>query len=239
MCFVTGQGTPGGAIGENDVDGGTTTLLTPVFDLSAASQMCKIAYVRWYSNNQGGAPNADNWVVDISNDGGSTWTSVENTNPPNNLQNVWVNVLVDVVALFGTPNQVQLRFKASDLATGSIVEAAVDDLVILTRNGTAALEEPAGSAPVRFAVGPNQPNPFNPQTTITYSLPSRGEVTVTVFDVSGRLVRTLFQGVESAGVKSITWNGVDDAGQAVASGVYYYRVESLGQSATRKMVLMK
>ncbi len=239
QCFVTGQGTPGGAVGEADVDGGTTSLLTPVLDLSQYTQMCKIAYVRWYSNNQGGAPNADNWVVDISNDGGTTWTSVENVNPPNNLQNVWISVLVDVVALFGTPNQVQLRFRASDLATGSVVEAAVDDLVILARGGTAAIDEPAASAPVRFAVGPNQPNPFNPQTTITYSLPSRGEVTVTVFDVSGRLVRTLFQGVESAGAKTISWNGVDDAGQSVASGVYYYRVESLGQSATRKMVLMK
>ncbi len=239
MCYVTGQGVAGGGLGAADVDGGTTTLLTPVYDLSQYTQMCKLSYERWYSNNQGGAPNADNWVVDISNDGGTTWTSVENVNPPNSLQNTWVNVLVDVVALFGTPNQVRLRFKASDLGSGSVVEAAVDDLVLLTRQGSSAIDEPAASAPVRFAVGPNQPNPFNPQTTITYSLPSRGEVTVTVFDVSGRLVRTLFQGVESAGVKTIAWNGVDDAGQSVASGVYYYRVESLGQSATRKMVLMK
>ncbi len=238
MCFVTGQGSVGGAIGENDVDGGTTTLLSPVYDLSQYTQMCKIGYERWYSNNLGNAPNADNWVVDISNDGGATWTNVENTNPPNELQNIWVPILVDVVALFGTPNQVQLRFKASDLGTGSIVESAVDDLVILTLQGSAAVENPA-AAPARFAVGPNQPNPFNPQTTITYSLPTRSEVTVTVFDVSGRQVRTLLHGMQEAGVKTVTWNGLDDAGQAVSSGVYYYRVEAGVEVATRKMVLVK
>jgi hypothetical protein len=201
--------------------------------------MCKLSYERWYSNNQGSAPNADNWVVDISNDGGTTWTSVENVNPPNTLQNTWVNVLVDVVALFGTPNQVQLRFKAGDLGTGSVVEAAVDDLVLLTGQGSTAVEDPTAAAPVRFAVGPNQPNPFNPQTTITYSLPARGEVTVTIFDVSGRLVRMLHRGVEPAGERTVAWNGLDDAGQPLSSGVYYYRVEALGQSATRKMVLLK
>jgi leucyl aminopeptidase len=239
MCYVTGQGVPGGSVGAADVDGGTTTLLTPVYDLSQYTQMCKLSYERWYSNNQGGSPNLDNWVVDISNDGGATWTSVENVNPPNTLQNTWVNVLVDVVALFGTPNQVRLRFKASDLGSGSVVEAAVDDLVLLTRQGSSTVEDPAASAPIRFAVGPNQPNPFNPQTTITYSLPERGEVTVTIFDVAGRAVRALFHGVQPAGEQAIVWTGRDDAGQPVASGVYYYRVDALGQSAVRKMALVK
>ncbi len=238
-CFVTGQGTPGGAIGENDVDGGTTSLLTPVYDLSQATQNCKVAYYRWYSNNRGSSPNADNWVVDVSNDGGVNWTSVENINPPDTQQNTWVPIVVDIVALFGTPDQVQLRFRASDLGTGSIVEAAVDDLVILTNQASAAVSEPAAAVPARFAVGPNQPNPFNPSTTISYSLPERSEVAVTVFDVSGRQVRTLVRAVQEAGEKSVTWNGLDDGGQSVSSGVYYYRVEAAGQAATRKMVLVK
>ena len=238
-CYVTGNALPGQSIGTNDVDGGTTTLLSPIYDLSTATSMAKVSYFRWYSNNQGNAPNADNWVVDVSNDGGTTWTSVENVNPPNNEQNVWLPIEVDIIALFGIPDQVQLRFKASDLGSGSIVEAAVDDLVILTRGGALAVESPAESAPVRFAVGPNRPNPFNPSTTITYSLPERTEVKVSVFDVSGREVRQLLNEVQEAGERSVQWNGVDDAGQALSSGVYYYRVEASGLSATRKMVLIK
>jgi hypothetical protein len=238
-CYVTGNAQPGQSIGTNDVDGGTTTLLSPIYDLSTATAMAKVSYFRWYSNNQGNAPNSDFWVVDVSNDGGSTWTSVENVNPPNNEQNVWLPIEVDIIALFAIPDQVQLRFKASDLGSGSIVEAAVDDLVILTRGGALAVESPAESAPVRFAVGPNRPNPFNPATTITYSLPERSEVRVSVFDVSGREVRQLLNQVQEAGERSVEWNGVDDAGQALSSGVYYYRVEANGLSATRKMVMIK
>jgi hypothetical protein len=239
LCFVTGNGAVGGGVGDNDVDGGTTTLLSPVFNLSAATQSCIVSYWRWYSNNQGGDPNNDFWVVDISNDGGTTWQSVENVNPPNAQQNIWVRVDVDVLALFGAPNQVKLRFKASDLATGSVVEAAVDDLVALTTGASAGVEGPVASAPVRFSVGPSQPNPFNPSTTLTYTLPAATEVKVTVFDATGRAVRELTRGPEIAGVHAIAWDGRDGNGAAVSSGVYHIRVEAAGQAGTRKIVLLK
>jgi hypothetical protein len=239
MCFVTGNGPVGGDVGVNDVDNGTTTLLSPTFNLSAATQSCIVSYWRWYSNNQGGAPNTDNWVVDISNDGGTTWVSAENVNPPNAQQNTWVRVDVNVIALFGTPNQVKLRFRASDLGTGSIVEAAVDDLVVLTSSGTTGIEGPAAAAPVRFTVGPSQPNPFNPSTTLTYSLPSQTEVSVTVYDAAGRVVRELSRKIETAGEHAISWDGRDSAGATMSSGVYHIRVEAAGQAGTQKIVLLK
>jgi CRISPR/Cas system endoribonuclease Cas6 (RAMP superfamily) len=160
-------------------------------------------------------------------------------NPPSNLQNVWVKVDVNVIALFGAPNQVKLRFRASDLSTPSLVEAAVDDLVVLAASGTTGVEEPASSAPVRFTVGPSQPNPFNPSTTLTYTLPARTEVSVTVYDAAGRVVRELSRKVETAGEHAISWDGRDTAGATVSSGVYHIRVEAAGQAGTQKIVLLK
>lgn len=131
QCFVTGQGSPGGSLGENDVDGGQTTLTSPVFDFSAGDG--SISYWRWYSNNAGSTPNTDVFVVDVTNNGGATWTNVETVGPAGaGTSGGWVYhefVLSDFVA--PTAN-VQLRFIASDEGQGSLVEAAIDDLQIFT-----------------------------------------------------------------------------------------------------------
>ncbi len=244
MAFVTGQcsgvNCPTCTLGCNDVDGGTTTLLSPVWDLSAATDRADVSYYRWYSNATGAAPNADNWVVDVSNDGGSTWTSVENVNPPNGDQARWVRVDLDLIAVFGTPNQVQLRFKASDLGSGSVVEAAVDDVVILTGGATTAVQSPnATPGAVRFAVDEARPNPFNPSTTVAYSVPNDGPVLVAIFDSAGRQIRTLVDGVVEAGAYEMQWDGQDDRGAAMASGVYHLKVVAGEREAARKLVLLK
>jgi hypothetical protein len=207
--------------------------------LSTATQQCIVGYYRWYSNNQGDAPGTDFWVVDVSNDGGTTWSSVENINPPSGEQNTWRRVEVDIIDRFGSPNLVQLRFRASDLNAGSIVEAAVDDLTVLTRSGTAAIDEPATVTQVPFSVGPSQPNPFNPHTTLTYTLPGETKVEVTVFDATGRAVRHLYAGIQPSGEHAVTWDGRDDTGAGLSSGVYHVRVAAAGQSGTQKIVLLK
>jgi hypothetical protein len=94
--------------------------------------------------------------------------------------------------------------------------------------------------PTAFALGQNVPNPFNPTTTIHYEVPAGGGVvTLRVYDVSGRLVRTLVDGFEESGVKSVVWNGRDDRGHGVSSGVYFYRMDAPGFSQTRKMLLLQ
>jgi len=86
----------------------------------------------------------------------------------------------------------------------------------------------------------NHPNPFNPQTTIVYELERTGPVWLRVHDVSGRLVRTLVAGtVVESGLRQAAWRGEDDGGRAVAAGVYFYRIEATGFSATRRMVLIR
>ena len=86
----------------------------------------------------------------------------------------------------------------------------------------------------------NYPNPFNPQTKIAYDLPGEATVTLNVFDASGRLVRELVDGeVLSAGRYETKWNGRNNAGRLVASGVYFYRLEAGPFSETKSMVLLK
>jgi hypothetical protein len=84
----------------------------------------------------------------------------------------------------------------------------------------------------------NYPNPFNPRTTVSYTVPSRGRVTVAVYDTHGALVATLFDGERSAGAYSIDWDGRTGS-DAVASGVYFARIEHANGVKTRKMMLIK
>jgi hypothetical protein len=96
------------------------------------------------------------------------------------------------------------------------------------------------SAPTAFALYPNVPNPFNPITTIHYDVPTGGgAVSLRIYDVAGRLVKTLVEGRVAPGAKSATWDGRDDAGRSVASGVYFCRLASPNYANTNKMVLMK
>jgi hypothetical protein len=96
------------------------------------------------------------------------------------------------------------------------------------------------TVPERFALYQNAPNPFNPTTLIRYDVPADGgNVSLKVFDVSGRLVRVLYEGIQSAGQKSVTWDGKDDSGIHMPTGVYFCRLETVGFSETRKMILMK
>jgi hypothetical protein len=86
----------------------------------------------------------------------------------------------------------------------------------------------------------NYPNPFNPTTTIRYGVRERARVTIKVYNVAGQLVKTLVEGVKAPSAEyKVTWDGRNDRGQSVASGVYFYRLVTKDFSQTRKMVLLK
>ena len=125
-CFFTGQGSVGGSLGENDVDGGFTTLISPSFDGVAVANSV-ISYRRWYSNDTGSAANSDVMEIDISNDGGSTWQPVETVSEN---AGAWVTRSFDIASLITPTNDMKIRFIASDLGDGSLVEAAIDLLVV-------------------------------------------------------------------------------------------------------------
>jgi hypothetical protein len=95
--------------------------------------------------------------------------------------------------------------------------------------------------PKAFALRQNYPNPFNPSTTIAYSVPEGGgsEFRLEVFDIRGRLVRVLASGVHEPGSYRVQWEGTDESGREVPSGIYFSRMRAQGFSAVRKMVLVK
>jgi hypothetical protein len=98
----------------------------------------------------------------------------------------------------------------------------------------------AGGAPAGFTLLQNEPNPFNPSTTISFSLPDRAPAGLLVYDPAGRLVRTLVRDEPlSAGAHRFVWDGRDDRGAEAASGIYLYRLESGSRIETRKMILIR
>ena len=91
-----------------------------------------------------------------------------------------------------------------------------------------------GERPALCALSQNFPNPFNPATVISYQLPATSDVKLVVFDVLGREVATLVNGVEEPGYKSVQWDA-----SGVASGVYFYRLQAGGFVSAKKLVLLK
>jgi hypothetical protein len=106
-----------------------------------------------------------------------------------------------------------------------------------------ALDEPIGIDPLAFSnrLENAYPNPFNPTTTIRYSIASAGHVSLKIYNAAGQLVRTLVDEAQAPRVEgfSIPWDGANDSGQSVASGVYFYKLATNGFSETKKLVLLK
>ena len=90
-----------------------------------------------------------------------------------------------------------------------------------------------------FALYQNYPNPFNPSTTIQYSVPKAGDVKARIFDIQGRLVRSLSNGYQQAGTHSIIWDSRSNSGIVVASGTYFCQVLFNGTALVKKLVLIK
>jgi hypothetical protein len=93
--------------------------------------------------------------------------------------------------------------------------------------------------PAQYALMQNYPNPFNPTTQISFSLPRSGHVSLKIYNVAGQLVRTLANEEREAGTHTVSWNGTNDLGSSVASGVYFYKIEADNFQSTKKMVLLK
>jgi predicted GH43/DUF377 family glycosyl hydrolase len=100
-------------------------------------------------------------------------------------------------------------------------------------------ENPQFSMPKEFSLGRNFPNPFNPSTTISYELPAASHVTLTIYDITGRTVTTLEETHQPAGIYSVQWNGTNDSGYPVSTGVYLCRLQAGDFSKTIKMVLLR
>ena len=95
------------------------------------------------------------------------------------------------------------------------------------------------AVPQVYALGQNFPNPFNPSTTIQYSLPETGIVSLKVYDIAGQVVRHLVNQQQVAGSHQVGWDGLDASGAPTANGVYFYELRAGDYRTLRKMLLLK
>jgi hypothetical protein len=231
---VTGNALPGQSAGTNDVDDGQTTLVSPVFDMEGYD-IATVSYWVWYTNAYGGAPGTDIWRVMVTNNG-VTWVDLENTTVSTN---AWVERSFDLDSHIALTDQVRFRFVAADTGSPSLVEAAIDDFNLTAMSSTTGIGPGTGSPVLVSGLDPCRPNPFNPATTITFRVATSGQAMLRIYDVSGRRVATLVDGSVTAGEHSLRWDGRNDAGRTVASGIYFMRLDAPGFMQVRQMTLIR
>ncbi|MBK6897700.1 MAG: carbohydrate-binding protein [bacterium] len=146
----------------------------------------------------------------------------------------WTPLRVTDVPLTAGTHIMRFDFDSDSDMTGWLFSVNYIDVERVTTTGV-------GDGSVASAFGParNYPNPFNPQTVIEYVVPAEGPVRLAVFDARGTRVRILADGRMPAGTHALTWDGRDDDGRLLASGVYFMRFEAAGAAHIGKMVLLK
>ncbi len=131
QCYFTGQAAVGAQAGTADVDGGKTTLVSPTINLLNVPAPV-LSYYRWYSNSGGATPGTDVFTVDVSADNGASWQNLQTIGPATNNTGGWVFSQLNLASVITPSATVRLRFVADDASDGSLVEAAIDDVQIVS-----------------------------------------------------------------------------------------------------------
>lgn len=140
------------------------------------------------------------------------------------------------VALITATGRIDLR--ATDTATVTVGESGSATLRLAVGDVQYVAEQEQ-NLPRPFALRPNYPNPFNPRTKISFTLPYASRVAIDIYDIRGRKVRTLVDGDYTAGLHEVDWLGDDDGGRSASTGVYFSRMRADGFEQVRKMTLVR
>ncbi len=143
-----------------------------------------------------------------------------------------------MLTYLGTADSVLLKWTAAAKDAGAPVYSA-DTFLVVVKRGTITGVGDENGLPGEFALDQNYPNPFNPTTTIRYGLPMQAAVSLKIYDVLGREVMTLLEETQGAGVQLVVWNGRNNLGAQVSSGMYFYRLEARPADGSRTFVEMK
>ncbi len=223
FCAITGNASsPQAGAGENDVDGGRTTLVSPTYDLSAINNPA-ISYYRWYSNDQGATPGTDFWQVSISDDG-VNWVPVENTNVADHS---WRRFSFRVLDYVTNSSTVTVRLVAEDANDGSLVEALVDDFTIW-ENGFVGLPQTEVLSAITI-----YPNPVNNELNVSLGLAADETIAFEIIDAVGRVIQSETVAM-TAGKNSYRFST-----EALASGLYQLRASAGDQNMIRKFSVVK
>lgn len=121
---------------------------------------------------------------------------------------------------------------------GSTTSINIQDIRKITFSGTTGISDIIKNK-IKFTLSQNYPNPFNPSTNIEYEVPEKGLVSVKVYNILGQEVRTLFHAQQNTGKHTVRWDGRNNAGSAVSSGMYIYRIDFQGKALAKKMLMLK
>lgn len=168
-----------------------------------------------------------NWDLYFSADGGDTWEAIQLNLDPSVLKYRWP---VPKIAT----QRARIRIDMDN--TGTDYTDVSRDFTI--RDTLSSIRMPEEN-PRAFTLLANYPNPFNPTTFIRYHLSVAGKINLTIYDQLGQEVRTLINGQQPVNDYQIQWDGRDNAGRPVVSGIYFYRLESGTLSQARRMVLLR
>jgi len=219
-----------------------------------------------FSDNNNGLIADRRGNVVKSTDGGATWTV---TNKPDTSADCWVNAVVaipntniilgmddigvfyttDLGATWGkinTPTEglegfyfMGGVFLNTDFGYAFAYSGSFGKVLRFEKQYIGISEPRVDNVPVDFRLSQNYPNPFNPSTTIVYSLPQSEYVTLKIYNLLGHEVKTLINGVENAGSHSVLWDGTDNFGSKVSSGIYIYSIRYNDKLMTKRMMLVK
>jgi len=224
-----------------ELNGGYVSVYTPritdITEQTALSFAYRIIYdTSYYTGDYTAAPltYADRVYIEVSLTGGTgTYYGLHTIDRSNHITSAEFATLVLPLSAYAGQN-INIRFRLTIRSMGDLT-FVLDDVVI--DEGLSQTDEVV--VPVGTALVGNYPNPFNPETVISFSTARKDRVVIDVFNIKGQRVRSLVSGVYEAGEHSVVWNGLSDVGRQVGSGVYFYRMVAGEYRAVRKMVLVK
>ncbi len=224
FCAITGNApNPTDGAGTNDVDGGKTTLETPPFNASTLVNP-SISYYRWYSNNQGATPMTDYWQVYISNDN-TNWVQVENTLVSDHS---WRNFAFKISDYVTPNNNIVLRFVAEDGTTPSLVEAAVDDIVLWGQSFSSVEEQTSILNIIAY------PNPAKDDLKLDFTLADAQHVSMQIVNLLGETVSSADYGQVGAGS-----HRYDISTATLQAGIYMLNLQTDKGQKTIKLTIIK
>ena len=150
------------------------------------------------------------------------------------------NGVIKVVGVGVTPLATGTLAKLNFTMKNKEAQVSLNGTAYINNNNAQTLNTlTVAEIPTQFGLNQNYPNPFNPSTTIKYQIPEATHVTLTIYDLKGQVVKTLVNTNQEARNYSIVWDGRNNFGQQLASGVYFYRIDAGKFNATKKLMLMK
>jgi len=174
----------------------------------------------------------DNAYVDVSSDNGTTWSSVKYFY---GVQNEWKQEVLDITELANGSTTLKIRFTVVTNRNTVADGWYVDNIKLTNYQDVLTGISYTPEVPNVFSLEQNYPNPFNPETKIKYSLPKTAMVKLIVYDALGKVVNTLVNEEQAAGIYQINVDGL----KGLASGIYFYRISAGSFTDVKKMVLLK